>query len=845
MKTSRSMMTAAGARLKLAVRGAVQGVGFRPFVFKLATGLGLQGWVQNSPQGVVIEAEGGRTALTSFLLQIESKKPPRSFIQSLEPTWLDMAGYEGFAIRTSESAGAKTAFVLPDSATCPDCLREILDPANRRHRYPFTNCTNCGPRFSIIEALPYDRANTSMNQFEMCPDCRAEYQDPLNRRFHAQPNACPVCGPHLELWSPDGEAVLGGHKALLAAARAIVRGRIVAIKGIGGFHLMVDARNEAAVGRLRERKHREEKPLALMFPSLKSVKAVCEVSPLEERLLRSPEAPIVLLRRQPSSILHPPSALAHSVAPGNPNLGVMLPSNPLHHLLMAELGFPIIATSGNLTDEPICIDEHEALERLGGIADVFLVHNRRIVRHVDDSIARVMLDREMVLRRARGYAPLPVQVRIAERGLRNERAGEVETNSARRTPHSEIILAVGAHMKNSVALAVGENVFISQHIGDLETEQANSAFRRVISDFEKLYEARPEIIAADLHPDYLSTKFARESGNRVVGVQHHVAHVLSCLAENEIAPPALGVSWDGTGCGLDGAIWGGEFFLVTDQQVERVAHLRPFRLPGGDKAVKEPRRAALGLLYELYGEAVFEMNHLPPLREMPPIEMVTLKGMLQRRLNSPSTSSMGRLFDAVASLVNLRHRMGFEGQPAMELEFALGGVATDACYTLPLITRHPAPVLDWSLMILSILADANSGVPVAEISAKFHNALVEGIVRIAKHAGQPRVLLSGGCFQNRYLTERTVRRLREEHFQPYWHQRVPANDGGIVLGQIVAARRELAQRRAAFKQSKNEPLSIPNNSPTTTLKRDEARAPLRQPAHPPSLRTGAASHASC
>jgi hydrogenase maturation protein HypF len=689
---------------------------------------------------------------------------------------------------------------MPDIATCPDCLREIIDPKNRRYRYPFANCTNCGPRFSIIESLPYDRANTSMAPFAMCPQCQAEYDDPRNRRFHAQPNACPACGPRLELLECGDTSPLSkrGHvravqnnATLLAAAEAIRSGKIAAVKGIGGFHLMADARNEKAIQFLRERKHREEKPFALMFPSLESVKTVCEVSPLEERLLRSPEAPIVLLKRLSTLNLQ----LSTALAPGNPNLGVMLPSNPLHHLLMVELGFPVVATSGNLSDEPICTDEREALERLGGIADVFLVHNRPIVRHIDDSIVRVMLGREMVLRRARGYAPLPVLLK-----------------SKVHSPQSTVVLAVGAHLKNSVALSVGNQVFISQHIGDLETEPANNAFRRVIADFEKLYATKPEIVAADLHPDYLSTKFAKEFGvppsggaspgpakagtpnsrtgsPRHIGVQHHIAHVLSCMAENEIGPPALGVSWDGTGYGLDGTIWGGEFFQIADSKVARIAHLRPFRLPGGDKAVREPRRAAIGLLCELFGDAAFDMTHLPPFQDITAVEMSALKGMLRRKLNSPQTSSMGRLFDAVASLINLRQQMRFEGQAAMALEFALDGIETDEHYNLSLVTRHSSLILDWSLMVEAILSDVQKGVAGGSISAKFHNALAEAVVTLAKKAGEQRVVLSGGCFQNRYLTERTVRRLQAEGFQPYWHQRVPPNDGGIALGQIVAALR--------------------------------------------------------
>jgi hydrogenase maturation protein HypF len=505
-------------------------------------------------------------------------------------------------------------------------------------------------------------------------------------------------------------------------------------------------------------------------------------------------------------IVNRQSSIANAVAPGNPNLGVLLPYTPLHHLLMSELAFPVVATSGNLSDEPICIDEREALERLGGIADLFLVHNRPIVRHVDDSIVRVMLDRELVLRRARGYAPLPIQL-----------------HAPRSTLHAPTILAVGAHLKNCIALSIGPQVFLSQHIGDLETNEAYEAFRGVIADFEKLYEVSPAIIAADLHPDYLSTKYARElvrspafrrsgpaqagtpnedSGSEsphFIGVQHHIAHVLSCMAENELDPPALGVSWDGTGYGLDGTIWGGEFFLVTETACERVAHLRPFRLPGGDKAVKEPRRIALGLLYELFGEAAFAMPHLPPFKDFSKAGLATLKNMLQSKLNSPLTSSAGRLFDAVAALIGLRGRTRFEGQAAMELEFALEGVATEETYEFQIVDCglpedavsevSNRQSLDWSPMIKAILADIKAGTSVGAISAKFHNALAELIVGVAQRVGQERVLLSGGCFQNRYLTGRAVGRLRAEGFRPYWHQRVPPNDGGIALGQIIAATR--------------------------------------------------------
>jgi hydrogenase maturation protein HypF len=800
-------------RLKIGVRGAVQGVGFRPFIYRLATELGLAGWVNNSAQGVFIEVEGSRAQLESFLLRMEAEKPPHSFITSLEPAWLDPVGYDEFEIRASEEGGAKTALVLPDIATCPACLREVFDPGNRRFRYPFTNCTHCGPRFSIIEALPYDRPHTSMKRFTMCPQCQAEYNDPRDRRFHAQPNACPACGPHLELWRPGGcardratdfrqnsqpRSAERSHEALLGAANAIRGGQIVAVKGLGGFHLMVQASDEDAVRRLRELKHREEKPFALMLPSLEHVRRVCEVSDLEARLLQSAEAPIVLLRRQPASVI------AESVAPGNPYLGVMLPYTPLHHLLLRELACPVVATSGNLSDEPICTDERDALERLHGIADVFLVHNRPIVRHVDDSIVRVMLGRELVLRRARGYAPLPVSlaaVSIPAPRPPNSEPGTRNPKLADAPP----VLAVGAHLKNTIALAVDGQAFVSQHIGDLETPESYAAFQRVIADFQSLYGATPAAVAADLHPDYLSTKFARATGLPLVAVQHHYAHVLACMAENELAPPVLGVSWDGTGYGLDGTIWGGEFLRITSEGFERVAHLRPFRLPGGEKAVREPKRIALGLLHEVFGDEVFAMKHLWPVRACSTAELAIIQQMLSRGLNSPRTSSAGRLFDAVASLCGLRQATRFEGQAAMELEFA-----AQACDSAPpcLFDFRPlagatpqaaagrppdAFLVDWEPMLRDLLEDLAQGAPAQHVAARFHHALAGMIVAVARRVGSLRLVLTGGCFQNQLLTEAVVCRAEAAGLRAYWHQRVPPNDGGIALGQIVEARRVLTR----------------------------------------------------
>lgn len=761
-------------RLRITIRGAVQGVGFRPFIYRLATESQLVGWVNNSAQGVFIEVEGSRDKLESFLLRIEPEKPPRSHIQSLESSWLDPVDYTTFEIRASTLASSeKTAVILPDIATCPDCKSEIFDPNNRRYLYPFTNCTNCGPRYSIIEALPYDRANTTMKNFAMCDECKSEYKNPLNRRFHAQPNACPKCGPHLEFWDNQGKVLAINNDALLATANAIREGKIVAVKGLGGFHLMVDAGNSEIVQELRRRKRRSEKPFAVMYPSVDLVKEDCQVSELEERLLRSPESPIVLLRHNKTNRRDAENTEEERkervIAPGNPYLGVMLPYTPLHHLLMQELGFPLVATSGNISDEPICIDEREALQRLGDIADVFLVHNRPIVRPIDDSVVRVIMGREMVQRRARGYAPLPIQT--------NNSVGEASC--------LPLPLAVGGHLKNTIAIAVSNQVFISQHIGDLETSAAFASFKNAIASLSLLYEFKPTVIACDLHPDYLSTLFAQKLELPVIQVQHHYAHVLACMAENELEAPVLGVSWDGTGYGLDGTIWGGEFLYVKEDSFQRVAHLRPFKLPGGDKAVKEPRRVAIGLLYEIFGNKVFTMKELAPVRDFSQQELQVLKTMLNKNLNSPLTSSAGRLFDAVASLIDLRQKVSFEGQAAMELEFAHLGIETDEYYRSPIET----PSLDWKPMVLEILKDIDNQLPLGIISAKFHNTLVEAIVAVAKQLNTSQIVLSGGCFQNKYLTEKAVQRLRQENFRPYWHQRIPTNDGGIALGQTIAALR--------------------------------------------------------
>ena len=781
-------------RLRVAVRGAVQGVGFRPFVYRLARELGLDGWVSNTPQGVWTEFEGDRSSLERCLLRLGREAPPRAVVQSLEPMWLDPVGYQGFTIRESDGEGGVDTLVMPDIATCADCLADIRDPANRRYRYPFTNCTNCGPRFSIIEALPYDRPHTSMRGFTMCPACQREYDDPGDRRFHAQPNACPVCGPGLSLWSAEGVTQAIGDDAMRAAAGLLRDGRILGLKGLGGFQLLVDAGNAEAVARLRRRKHREEKPFALMCPSLAAVEALCQVAPLEARLLEAPEAPIVLLRRCTVGS----EGVVSGVAPGTAHLGVMLPYTPLHHLLLCDVDRPLVCTSGNLSDEPMVTDEREVVEPLGPVADAFLVHDRPIVRHVDDSIVRVMLGRELVMRRARGYAPLPVDV-----------AEPVAS-----------MLAVGGHLKGAVAVTAGRHVFVSQHLGDLEHHRSQAAFQAAQSSLRTLLRVRPELVVADGHEGYASTRFARESGLPVLQVQHHYAHVAACLAENHLTPPALGVPWDGTGDGQDGTIWGGEFLHTTDGAMfSRVAALRPFRLPGGERAVREPRRSALGLLFAMCGTAVADSPHVTKM--FGPDESRLLFRALAAGLNAPVTTSAGLLFDAVAALLGLCERMTYEGQAAMALEAAVDEAET-GWYPMPLgpvEARHvlvaswsrPRWLLDWEPLLLAVMSDRAVGTPIGSIAARVHTTLARAIVAVAERVGEPRVALTGGCFQNRILTERTVAALEVAGFRPCWHQRVPPNDGGLALGQIAAA----AWQRSALHRALGTPHLASHPAPGT------------------------------
>lgn len=781
-------MTNGTVRAKIMIRGAVQGVGFRPFIFRLAKELKINGSVQNSSTGLFIEAESDRNTIDLFLSRIPLDKPQHSFIYSTETTFLDPIGYSGFTIQESDSTGEPTTLILPDIAVCDECLKEMFDPANRRYRYPFINCTHCGPRYSIIQSLPYDRPNTTMKNFPMCPECEREYHDPLNRRFHAQPIACPHCGPHIELWEHTGKFLSSCDAALKETARILHSGKIIALKGLGGFQLLCDATNEAAVSELRRRKHRDEKPFALMFPTLEMIEQCCDVSEIEKRLLLSPESPIVLLvkkskdhckesRRDDEAIstakkigMFRPDKIgarndnhfiARSVAPANPYLGVMLPYTPLHHLLMRELDIPIVATSGNIADEPMCIDEYEALHKLGGIADLFLVHNRPIQRYVDDSVVRVVLNREMVIRRARGYAPLPLIINDSS---------------------DESVLAVGGHLKNTIAVQKNNLLFVSQHIGDLETVQALECFKNAIGDISSLYEVHPSVIIHDNHPNYLSTTIARQMSGQKESFQHHFAHIASCMLENELNEPLLGAAWDGTGYGLDGTIWGGEFIEFDGSEFSRVATIRSFPLPGGDAASRESLRSAVGVLYEMFGEEA--LCQAPLTKKFSGSEKQLLLQMLEKEINTPRTSSMGRLFDAVGAMLGIRDRSNFEGQTAMEVEFLARQSSTDAYYPFELSASDIVKwMIDWEPMIKSLLNEFGN-IDTAVIAKKFHNTLAEMIVSVALQLSFKKIVLSGGCFQNVLLLERTVKRLREVGFEAYWHQRIPTNDGGISVGQI-------------------------------------------------------------
>lgn len=751
--------------------GVVQGVGFRPFIYGLAARHKLTGWVLNASSGVDIEVQGPAAAIEAFQQAISTEAPRLARIDRVVGEAIAPNGHEaGFAIRHSE-ADSGISLVSPDVATCPDCLREILDPADRRYRYAFTNCTNCGPRYTIIEAMPYDRPQTTMRAFEMCPLCQAEYEDPADRRFHAQPNACPVCGPHVELVA--SAALLGEIGAAeldddIAQAAALLReGRIVAVKGLGGFHLACDATDEAAVARLRERKRRPDKPFAVMMATLDEVRARCEVNEDEAALLQSAAAPIVLLYTRPGSDIAP------SVAPDNPMLGVMLPTTPLHHILLRDAGRPLVMTSGNLSDLPVITENAEALDQLGGIADAFLLHNRPIHMRVDDAVWWV--DRfageqdaaRQPLRRARGDAPYPVRL-------------------AWHSPKH--LLAVGAEMKNTLCLVRGDEAFLSQHIGEVDSLEALAYFRQALDHLGGIFKVMPEVIVHDLHPAYLTTRLARELAVErdlpLVAAQHHHAHVASCLAEHGHPGPVIGVALDGTGYGPDGAIWGGEVLVADVRGYERAAHLEYLPLPGGEAAIRRPYRIAWGYLLATQGE----IPDLPALVAFPEAERRIVAQQVERGVNSPATSSCGRLFDAVSAMVGVCPVTTFEAQAAIALELAARGVDPGAVQAYPFSIDEDGTIRLRALLG-AIAGDVQAGRPTGEIAAAFHvtvaRMVVEAAERVRVHTGLGTAALSGGVFQNRLMLRLAREALRDAGFEVLTHHQVPANDGGLSLGQAV------------------------------------------------------------
>ncbi|MBC7910869.1 MAG: carbamoyltransferase HypF [Pyrinomonadaceae bacterium] len=763
-------------RVQILVRGIVQGVGFRPFVYSLAARSALRGQVFNNTTGVLIDVEGEDEAIEQFINEITLNPPPLSQIESIQRhNNLDSANYHDFRIVESAQGGAKLAAVSADVATCADCLRELFDARDRRYRYAFINCTNCGPRFTIIEGIPYDRAQTTMRDFEMCAECRAEYENPLDRRFHAEPTACPQCGPRLKLLecgmrNAEFGLVDNDAHAIRNLQSEIRNGKIVAIKGIGGFHLACDALNAVAVERLRARKYREEKPFALMAKSVEVIREHCFVSEAEAALLTCERRPVVLLEKRIDSMI------PDSVAPRLRTLGFMLPYTPLHHLILEDFDNPLVMTSGNVSDEPISYEDEDAMQRLGNIADHFLFHDRRIHIRTDDSVARVFEGREMVLRRSRGYAPAPVKV-----GFKFERE----------------ILACGAELKNTFCLGRGQHAFVSHHIGDLENLETLSSFEQGIEHYKLLFHLQPEVVAYDLHPEYLSTKYALalDDSQTKIGVQHHHAHIASCMADNRIEGEVIGVAMDGLGFGTDGRMWGGEFFVADFLEAERLAHLDYIQMPGGAKAIREPWRMAASYLYRTFGDDFLNLN-LPFIQNMDRKAWKTLRRMIETETNSPETSSMGRLFDAVSSLLGLRNSVNYEGQAAIELET----IADQQCaqgYEFEI--EAVGNTIKGEAVIRRAVEDMLDHRSPQEVSAKFHLGVVQLIVEIARRTRDERrlnrVALSGGVFQNMFLLKNVCRLLKADGFEVFTHSRVPTNDGGISLGQAAIANARLASGR--------------------------------------------------
>ena len=750
-------------RIRYLFTGIVQGVGFRPFIYRLARRHELAGWVRNHSVGVYAEVEGHPSHIADFICDVIEKPPPMAEVY-VAGTWeLSPQGETGFQILASDQSPAKKALITPDIATCDDCLAEMKNDADRRYRYPFINCTNCGPRLTIIRDIPYDREQTSMACFPLCPRCQEEFDDPTNRRFHAQPNACPSCGPILALLDRQGQEITTGGAAWQEAVKLLRQGAIFAIKGLGGFHLAVAADDDQAVQKLRARKRRPDKPLAVMARDIDAARRYAHISAEEERLLVSPQRPIVLLRQRRDH------NLAASIAPGMDTLGIMLPYTPLHHLLFQDgLCVALVLTSANKTDEPICIANREAIERLSGIADYFLVHNRDILVRCDDGLAAVYGGEAMSLRRSRGLAPKPLALGIS----------------------FPPVLALGAQMKGQICLLRENQAFISPHIGDLETPLARNFFHENIDLLEDITECRPDVIACDLHPDYYSSQAAsRMAGKTVILVQHHHAHVVSCLAENHVAERVLGLAMDGTGLGTDGCIWGGEFLLADNASFERIGHFRYFLLPGGDQAIRQPWRTGASLLFSAFASSWHDVAcrlSLLPMDFPAPL----LHKIMEQRINCPETSSLGRLFDGVAAILGIRRQVSFEGQAAMELEvWANKGKGVNLPYEI--VREGAVFILDMRPMIRALVDNVFLGRSIADQAASFHQTIIAATTdmaeKIAGISNIRRLALSGGCFQNRILLEGCLSSLEKAGFTVLRHRHVPTNDGGIALGQAVIA----------------------------------------------------------
>jgi hydrogenase maturation protein HypF len=751
-------------RAEIGITGIVQGIGFRPFIYNLAQKHLIRGWVLNNEKGVLIDAESENGNLDQFIQDIPKLVPPLTRIESFDVKYLEPLGYSTFEIRKSEEAQDKFVLISPDVATCDPCLSELFSPKNFRHRYPFINCTLCGPRFTIIQDIPYDRHKTTMAPFVMCPVCQKEYEDPSDRRFHAQPNACPACGPSLQLEGREGKEVPGD--PIVNTLDLLAKGRIVAIKGLGGFHLACDAKNQNAVSTLRSRKFREDKPFAVMCRNMEEVKEHCEVNEAEEKLLKSVERPIVILRKKKDS------PIAHAVAPYQDTLGVMLPYSPLHHLLFNGPLKALVMTSGNISDEPIAYKNEEALKRLSNIADSFLFHNREIHMRCDDSVTRIFEGKPYILRRSRGYVPFPVKLSFP----------------------LEMILACGGELKNTFCLTRGQYAFVSHHIGDLENLETLTSFEEGIEHFKRLFYIEPRAVAYDLHTDYLSTQYALSIPDvPKIGVQHHHAHIVSAMAENRLEGDVIGVALDGTGFGLDGTVWGGEFVKANLRDFDRLAHLKKVPMPGGSMAIKEPWRMATVYLSEAFGNEATKLK-IDLMKRIDFQKWDVLKRAIEKKINTPWTSSMGRLFDAISSLLSIRDEVHYEGQAAIEFEMIADHGVTEE-YPFHIHRDQKPMVVDPTETIRGVVRDLIEGVPSSKISGKFHRTISRLIVgtceTIRSDEKLNRVVLSGGVFQNIFLLSLVTEGLKRSGFDVYTHHVVPANDGGISLGQAFVAHMRL------------------------------------------------------